>query len=570
MEMQQIIEQAEENIRQALEDYGKHTCMREVLDDVSDDFITQLAHDSSIAKQGLRELFSKSPVWDEKLDALVINGTRTHDKDYNRIRELAFQILCKPYDEGDYTMRINLDRAIAYFATPNLEEYEANRCLESIKALAPKAYQPNRKPSKIFRAICVALGVADDTAGSQFQRLYAQLADEMTSKRISFKLYVSINPAHFLTMSNPKGDNCGQTMTSCHSFNATDYQYNNGCSGYARDEVTFIVFTVDDPMDAESLNNRKTTRQIFAYRPGSGLLMQSRMYEKAGGVYGTAASESSKLYRDLVQREISMLEDVPNLWTTSAATKKRELVDEGYGFGGYADWTYEDFDGHISIRNDCDVRHVDPLVVGTFGLCIKCGREIQEGLYCWDCKHAEEYCCDDCGDYTEEEFTTVYDRYGDRIEVCRSCLDDHYIWCDRCNEYHHMDNMTRVGYNWYCNDCLTECCEECEECGEWFERDDMTRAYNENGDEVWVCDDCLDEHYFYCHNCGNHCHENDCTTITNEYGEEVDVCTDCAHEYTEDCPHCGYAVIVRPDGTCPHCGELVEEETTEEKEAVSA
>ena len=102
MEMQEIIERAEANIRQALNDYGAHTRQTDVLDDVTDTFIKRLAKDSSYAKQNLRELFSKSPVWDAKLDALVINGTRTHNPDYDRVYQLATQILEKPLRSGDY------------------------------------------------------------------------------------------------------------------------------------------------------------------------------------------------------------------------------------------------------------------------------------------------------------------------------------------------------------------------------------------------------------------------------------------------------------------------------------
>lgn len=76
MEMQEVISRAERNIRQALRDYGAHTSKTDVLEDVTDEFIYRLAADSSYAKQGLRKLFSKSPVWNEELDALVINGTR--------------------------------------------------------------------------------------------------------------------------------------------------------------------------------------------------------------------------------------------------------------------------------------------------------------------------------------------------------------------------------------------------------------------------------------------------------------------------------------------------------------
>ena len=70
MEMQDIIRQAEENIRQAIRDYGRHTYQMDVLEDISDEFIVRLAEDSSEAKQELRELFSKSPVWHPELDAL--------------------------------------------------------------------------------------------------------------------------------------------------------------------------------------------------------------------------------------------------------------------------------------------------------------------------------------------------------------------------------------------------------------------------------------------------------------------------------------------------------------------
>lgn len=398
MEMQEVISRAERNIRQALRDYGAHTSQTDVLDDVTDEFIYRLAADSSYAKQGLRKLFSKSPVWNEELDALVINGTRTHDPDYDRIHRLAMQILEKPFKSLDYDYN-DILKAVCFFSNPDASERDRESYIEAIRKLAPKAYTPTKKPSRVFKSLCVALGVADETAGSEFQRLYAQFADELSAKQIGFKLFVSINPAHFITMSNPKRDSRGATLTSCHSFNSTEYDYNNGCTGYARDETSFIVFTVADPTDPETLNNRKTTRQVFAYRPGSGLLLQSRMYNTAGGVYG--AAEDSKLYRDLVQREISMLEDVPNLWKTySSIGDKADLVVAGDGFGGYQDWTYENFDGHISIRADCDEETVDPLDIGTCGLCVVCGEETSDGVYCEDC--GKGYECDECGGHYRE------------------------------------------------------------------------------------------------------------------------------------------------------------------------
>ena len=53
MEMSEIIKQAEENIRQAIEDYRRHTHQTEVLDNISNAFIKRLAEDSSRAKSPL-------------------------------------------------------------------------------------------------------------------------------------------------------------------------------------------------------------------------------------------------------------------------------------------------------------------------------------------------------------------------------------------------------------------------------------------------------------------------------------------------------------------------------------
>lgn len=151
MEMQQIIAQAEQNIRQTLQDYRRYTTRTEVLDDVSDTFIRNLARDSSLAKQGLRELFSRSPVWDEKLDVLVINGTRTHNPDYGRVRSLATEILYPAIKRAETgkDRYYKIYNAIDFF-------YPFNGCLQeagiqAISELAPKACEPGKKGAGYLR-----------------------------------------------------------------------------------------------------------------------------------------------------------------------------------------------------------------------------------------------------------------------------------------------------------------------------------------------------------------------------------------------------------------------------------
>ena len=557
MEMQEIIKQTEQDIRQAIKDYGAHTKQTEVLDDVSERFIRRLARDSAYAKQGLRELFSRSPVWDERIGALVINGTRTHDPDYDRILELGLEILQDALDRDD-DRHYSMLQALNLFCCAHQSETDREMSIDAINSLAPKAYTPTKKPSRVFKALCDALGVADGTAGSRFQRLFAQFADELAAKRIGFKLYVSLNPAHFLTMSNPKGDDRGATLTSCHSFNSTEYKFNNGCSGYARDATSFIAFTVADDGDPEAFNNRKTTRQVFAYRPGSGLLLQSRMYNTSGGTRGAQAD--SRLYRDLVQREISMLEDVPNLWRTVPSTgEKSGWVGAGYGFGGYADWTYADFDGHISFRSDFDEKRCGILEVGTYGLCIRCGDEISEGLYCDGCRESQPI-CDDCDRHCGG-LRTAYDIRGDEVHVCSDCLDSNYRYCEVCNRYHDNGNMRHVGGRDICSRCLSEHYEQCKGCGEWLRKGDTYGVYGRNGYSIQVCGHCRGG-YIRCSGCGGYYHPDNTRLLIRAGGRHRHVCNDCTRDYVV-CPSCSSLVEACGDGACPSCGEVIEERMEE-------
>ena len=546
MDMSELIERTKQNIWQAISDYGKHTDQTSVMDDCTANFVNQLASDSCYAKQELRELFSKSPVWDANLDALVINGTRTHDPDPDRIYALGTDILSEAIYRADNSRPIY--DAIRFFYDPNFEQ----EGIAAIKQLAPKAYAPNKKKSRVFKALCQALGVADETAGSDFQRLYAQFADELTSKKI-------------ITMSNPKGDHRGTTLTSCHSFNSTEYEYNNGCTGYARDKVSFIAFTVADPADKETLNNRKTTRQVFAYKPGNGLLLQSRMYNTSGGVYG--ASEDSKLYRDLIQREISMLENVPNLWKTYPTVGEKSFcVERGDGFGGYPDWEYENFDGKVSIRADHE-EDFRSLVVGSYGLCVSCGCETSYGVYCEDCKDGRGggYYCECCEEYVDEELYSVRDSRGNWIEVCEDCRDENFTYCECCGEYWPNDCTTEIDDRYYCDSCRNEYCSECYECDDYHHTDNMTEVVNARGDEVLVCEDCRDRYYEQCEVCGEYHIREDMTFVTLRDGDHAYVCEDCMDSY-EVCPHCGTMIERCDNGTCPECGAVIDEK--EEDEAV--
>ena len=567
------IEMTKNNIEVAIEDYFRHTNNDEVQDDISDRFVDNLAKDAVEAKEDLRNMLRKSPAWNEELDCLIINGNRTHEPEEERIWDLGLKILAPAMREAreadDKEKEEHIRIALHYFAYK--EDYEATS-VEAIKALAPKAYAPNKKPSRIFKALCDALGLVDNSAGSDFQKLYAKFADELSAKKIDFKLFVSVNPAHFLTMSNPKYDKRGSTLTSCHSFNNTEYEYNNGCTGYARDSVTMIAFTVADPSDPETLNNRKTTRQLFMYEPNNGVLLQSRMYNTSGGT--TGAQAESKVYRELIQREIAECEGQPNLWRTAdyIGNKWEISIRTGSGFGGYADWVYSNFDPKISIRQDKEATgDFGAFSVGVRGLCISCGNETwtDDGLYCEDCNpNSNQEYCEECGCYhDEDDMTTVYDARGNQIRVCSDCLEESYRYCSICEEYHHVDVIHYVSEESddVCEECLDRYFEYCEDCEEYHRKENMNDAYY-RGNEVRVCDDCLDN-YVCCNECGEYHHEDDVTRVYDADGNEVWVCDDCLDDY-EECEECGeyHHVDTIKDGLCEDCYEKAHEDDDNNEE----
>ena len=169
----------------------------ESLDDVtkkaSDEFFCNLAWDYVKNKKALREFMRRSPAWNEDLQAWVINGNRTHEPDKNLIKKLVEEILCPAmnFENAEYIIQ-----AMVWF-------YEDSSIAgKYLTKLAPKA-NLRQKKSKVFIAVCKALGVWQDSG--EFQIKFSALCNEFNAKKIDFKLIVSIHPAYFLTMSNPHG-----------------------------------------------------------------------------------------------------------------------------------------------------------------------------------------------------------------------------------------------------------------------------------------------------------------------------------------------------------------------------
>ncbi len=504
-------------IKVALRDYVAHVYPYSIdkgifADDISDAFINRLAEDATQAKSGLRDMFRKVDGWREDLQAVVINGTTTHDPDDHTVHQLIDKIFSVfKFDMGTWS---RLYTACRFFKANGETDTEAT---EKLQGFIGNKFRPDRKKSRLFQELAKAVGVYDGKAGSNYQRLFAKLADELNGCKLDFKLFLSINPAHILTASNPLSDKRGQSLVSCHSLNRDDYFYGTGNIGYARDYLTFVAFTVKNPDEAETLNNRKTTRQFFHYKPNSGVLLQSRLYDTYGGTCGD--KDIASLYRDLVQRTIATAENANNLWSTRNYYDNKFDIYFGKdkNFGGYDDWTrYANSTIKIAVRKDClDSAYGTSYIIGAPSLCTKCGDEViingNKDNADWRCEkcYSGFRTCAECGKLVPVNYGELaFDSFEDEVFVCSDCLEEHYYLCEDCDRYHRWGNCTAVdGGRVVCNNCLEKNYEQCEICGEWTLKSDVCKLKDADGDYITVCQYCYDKRGVDCKMCGERCHE---------------------------------------------------------------
>ena len=525
---------------------------RNILSNDIRDFCLRIAEDNYECKKELRELFSKSPAYNEEWDYILINGNRTHETDWGTVVNDTINLL-RLNEQGEHFLN-------NCYISNLIDGLHGVRCaeqyaIEKMGKVDDKIYHKGKKVSKMLRALFVALEL---DKVPDFEARYAKIADECNSKKINFKYILSTNPAFQVTMSNPRCDDRGTMLQSCHSLNST-YEYQNGCSGYARDNYSFITFIPSVFDDKKTWINRKTMRQMFFYKPYNGVLIQSRLYDASGGLYGDQG-ESMKIYRDLVQREISLCEGEVNSWNTKRYNHYADSefkLGVGDKFGGYPDWAYSnDFDIRQSIRKG--KTNFVKYKAGTQGRCMACGELTYSGdnVFCEECGGGCR--CDECDErYNEDDLWYVYNRSGDGVRVCEGCLQDFYYYCDMCEEYHHVDNCTLINDTYYCDTCRDRYFSQCDICGDWESKDDMTTT----ADGKEVCENCLESDYSQCDECGEWIPDSDAV----ETADGSSICEDCKDRYYFECEECGEVYPndekIEKDGRelCKDCASSEEE-----------
>jgi len=171
-------------------------------------------------------------------------------------------------------------------------------------------------------------------------------------------------------------------------------------------------------------------------------------------------------------------------------------------------------------------------------------------------------CCDDCGDYyDEDDGCWVNDAW-----YCIECRDERFNTCDRCDEWHDKKDSIYIDNNVYCSSGCAERAGyyECVDCGTW------SKSSNEVASGDYVCNKCLEEDYFYCDVCDTYHKKREVTVIVLD-GERLACCDDCKDGLIL-CDLCGeYTNSEKVSGDftlCPSCYTAQEEEQVEKEELI--
>lgn len=207
-----------------------------------------------------------------------------------------------------------------------------------------------------------------------------------------------------------------------------------------------IFFTVDPDVTDHFYRAPRRSRQMFFYQDG--MLFQSRLYP-------SDLSEPMDLYRNVVQKAISVCLGVPNRWVLK---RKREEVNtycsSGEGSRQYPDYNYH---GNISLLKA--VPKYGHFTVGKPSLCVCCGNPCRNGylkcqcedvVVCKDCgqtvpKRNARYIegafhcnaclhiCGVCGQMVQGTMYPAYDRHGHMLEICETCYQRSLEPCAACS-----------------------------------------------------------------------------------------------------------------------------------------
>lgn len=367
----------------------------------------------------------------------------------------------------------------------------------------------------------------DKLAG--YSREYAKYCDAINVIDITRHTVLSIHPVDYLTMS------FGNSWASCHTIDKENRRgmpdsyegmYSSGTMSYMLDGSSFVLYTVDSKYEGNTFYEcDKINRCMF--HAMNERIVQGRCYPQSeDGNDGLYAQ-----FRNLVQKVMSELWDIPNLWTIKRGSSMTSVIDNcGTHYPDYIHFSY----CNMSVFKDTNIPHTNGVMkIGHKPICIECGNEhtTSDNINC-----CREYghVCPECGAIVDDEYYTEIngERYHDDCVFLCEYHDRYEPNCERWGHVYRYGDICHDAFEAYEFDT-------CEECDELYHVDDMHST--EGG---YVCEYCHNNSYVFVDSLGY--------SVPTSEATYCEVCQE--HFITEDAETDDNGNLI-----CPNCGVVIGE-----------
>lgn len=468
------------------------------------------------------------PIWNG--DTLEFSNYELYEESVKRKKYATFMVNYfgdKYTEESRHARRVYMDVMNAIYV------YESDRVDENFAALIntnlPEIRaREGQKTTKVVGKIMKHYGIDKH---ADYTKKFAAYCDAINVIKITRHTILSVHPCDYLTMS------FGNSWSSCHTIDKLDLRdkggdsyegmYSSGTMSYMLDQSSFVLYTTDAklPPDAEMQKYDKINRCMFH-------VMNERIVQ--GRCYPQSEDGNNGLYtqfRNLVQKVMSELWNIPNMWTIKRNSNMTKLIaTSGTHYPDYNHFS----DCNMSVFSETKIPNRYGVVkIGHDPICVECGCEhtTKNNI---NCCHGQYGFCPECGAIVDDYDNATeidgeyyhndcvfYCEYHDRYEPLNEHFADVELYGAICADAYNSDNFG--------------CCEDCE-C--YFEVDELVPTVN-----GYVCRDCLADDYVW-------------VESESEYypAEECYYCTECNEYFTEN----KLGVDVNGDLVCLECGHAVE------------
>lgn len=222
-------------------------------------------------------------------------------------------------------------------------------------------YTVGMKTSRAFNRMCTQYKI---NTLAEYERLYARYSDMVAGGKRKMKFFISLNPLDYLTMS------FGNSWASCHTIDRSNVRnmpdsyhgmYCGGTVSYMLDSTSIITYVHTEMPDGAETG--KIYRNMFHYADGA--LIQGRIYPQGKD----GSTDLYKLFRNIVQKEISNMLGKENTWTKSNDCPEYKTNTLGVHYPDYLNFD----DCNVSYHNGIENAKLKIVDIGHERICPKCG-----------------------------------------------------------------------------------------------------------------------------------------------------------------------------------------------------